>query len=72
VAILDQGVNLAGQQIKAGQQSDRAVAPVFVIAGEGGVHAGLGRQIGCCRCDRLDTRLFVVGDDGHRIIICIS
>ena len=30
VAILRQGVNLAGQQIDTGQQADRAVAPVFV------------------------------------------
>ena len=67
MAIPDQGVNLAGQQIDAGQQADRAVAFVFVIAREGRMHAGLGRQIGGRRCDRLDARLFVVGDDRHRV-----
>src|SRR6266508_874376 len=40
VAILDQGVNLAGQQVDAGQQADCAVALVFMVTGEGGVHAG--------------------------------
>src|SRR5215204_1518492 len=31
------------------------------------VHAGLGRQIGCRRCDRLDPWLLVVGDDRNRV-----
>ena len=30
--------------------------------------AGLGRQIGCRRCDGLDSRLFVVGNDRTRLI----
>ena len=46
VAILDQGVNLAGQQVDTGQQADRAVALVFMIAREGRMPAGLGRQVG--------------------------
>ena len=33
VAILDQGVNLAGQQIDAGQQGDRAMSLVLHSAG---------------------------------------
>ena len=45
VAILDQGMDLAGEQINAGQQADRAVALIFMIAREGRVRAGLGRQI---------------------------
>ena len=53
-------MNLAGHQIEASQQGHCAVALVFVVAGKGRVHAGLGRQIGCRRCDRLDTRLLVV------------
>ena len=32
MAIPDQGVNLTGQQIDAGQQADRAVTLVFMIA----------------------------------------
>ena len=35
VPILDQGVNLAGEKIDAGQQADRAVTLVFMIAAEG-------------------------------------
>ena len=45
VAILDQSVNRAGEQVDAGQQADRAVALIFMIAREGRVRAGLGRQI---------------------------
>jgi hypothetical protein len=41
VAILDEGVNLAGQQINPGQQADCAIALVFMIAREGRVPAGL-------------------------------
>ena len=46
VAVLDHGVNLAGDKVDAGQQGDRAVALVFMVAGEGRMNAGLGRQIG--------------------------
>ena len=35
MAILDQGVDFASEQIDAGQQADRAVTLVFVIAREG-------------------------------------
>jgi hypothetical protein len=35
VSILHQGVDLAGEQINAGQQADRAMAFVFMIAREG-------------------------------------
>ena len=34
VAVPDEGVNLTGEQIDAGQQTDRAVALVFMIARE--------------------------------------
>jgi hypothetical protein len=43
VAILDQSVNRAGEQVDAGQQADRAEALIFMIAREGRVLAGLGR-----------------------------
>src|SRR6476620_7147913 len=39
----------------------------LVIPREGGVDAGLGRQIGCRRSDGLDSRLFVVGDNRHSL-----
>ena len=45
VAVLDEGVNLPGEQIDAGQQTDRAVALVLVIAREGRMPAGFGRQV---------------------------
>src|SRR5215475_15789687 len=67
MAILDQGVNLTGQQIDAGHQGDRAVTLVLMLAGEGRVHAPHRRQIGCRRCDGLNTRLLVAGDDSHRL-----
>src|SRR5271169_1011064 len=37
VPILHQGMHLAGQQVDAGQQGDRAVALVFMLASEGRV-----------------------------------
>ena len=46
MAVLDHGVNLAGHKVDAGQQGDRAVALVFMVAGEDRMNAGLGRQIG--------------------------
>jgi hypothetical protein len=54
-------VNLAGEQIDAGQQADRAAPLVFMIAHEGRMGAGLGRQI-----HRLDPGLLVIGDDRLR------
>jgi hypothetical protein len=56
MAIPDQGMDLASEEVDAGQQADRAVALVFVLAGEGRMHAGLGRQVRGCGCDRLDAR----------------
>src|SRR5215831_4736451 len=45
VAVMDEGVNLTGQQIDAGHQSDRAVALVLVIAHESRMPAGIGGQV---------------------------
>jgi hypothetical protein len=67
VAVLDKGMNLAGEQINAGQQTDRAVALVFVIAGEGRMPTGLGGQVRSRRRDRLNARLLVIRDNHHRI-----
>jgi hypothetical protein len=55
MTVPDQGVNLAADEFDAGQQAHRAVAFIFELACEGGVHAGLGRQRG------VDT-LFQAGD----------
>ena len=68
MAVLDQGVNLAGHKVDAGQQGDRAVALVFMVAREGRMNAGLGRQIGGRCRNRLNTGLFVVGDNRHPVV----
>jgi hypothetical protein len=67
VAVSDQGMDLAGEQINPGPQAERAMAFVLMITREGRMHAGLRRQIRCRRCDRLDSWLFVAGDDRHRL-----
>src|SRR5260370_28654116 len=56
MAILDQGMDLAGDEIDAGQQADRAVALIFVLACGRRIRAGLGRQVGRGRCNGLDSR----------------
>src|SRR6516164_688963 len=66
MAVLDQGVNLAGEQIDTGQQTDRAIALVLMIAREGRMFAGLRRQVRGGRSERLNARLLVIGDDRHR------
>ena len=68
VAVLDQGVNLAGEQIDPGQQAERAMALVFVVAREGRMNVRFGWQVGSGRRDRLDAGLLVVGDDRHRVV----
>src|SRR5258708_242293 len=65
VAVSDERVDLPGKQVDSGQQAERAMAFVLMIPRKGGVGAGLGRQIGCRRCDGLDSRLFVVRNDRH-------
>jgi hypothetical protein len=42
----DQGVNLPGQQIDAGQKADGAMALVFMITPEGRMHGSTLRQVG--------------------------
>src|SRR3982074_3531846 len=67
VTLLDQGMDLPGEQINSGQQAERAMALVLIIARERRVGARHRRQIRCCGSDRLDSRLLVVGDDRHRL-----
>jgi hypothetical protein len=60
VAILDQGVHLAGQEVDAGHQGDRSVPLVLVIAADrrmGGWHRA---QVGGGRADRLDAGFLIV------------
>src|SRR6266403_3023701 len=65
VAVFDEGMDLPGEQINPGQQAERAMAFVLIITREARIDARLGRQIRRRRCDGLDSRLFVVGDDRH-------
>src|SRR5215468_3719564 len=67
MAVLDQGVNLAGKQIDTGQQTDCAVALVLVVACEGRVAARLRRQVRGRRSERLNAGLLVIRDDRHFI-----
>src|ERR1022692_3605297 len=67
VTLLDQGMDLPGEQINSGQEAERAMALVLIIARECRVGARHRRQIRCCRSNRLDSRLLVVGDDRHRL-----
>ena len=65
MAILDQRMYLAGDEIDAGQQADRAMTLIFMLTCEGRMDARFGRQIRGCGGDSLYTRLLVVGDDRH-------
>ena len=57
VAVLDTGMNLAAQQIDPGQQAQRSVPLVFMVACEARVNPRLRRQIGGGVADRLDPSL---------------
>ena len=46
VAVFDESMDLAGQQIDASQEARGTVAVVFVIPGESRMHAGHGRKVG--------------------------
>src|ERR1700676_983485 len=72
VAISDEGMNLPGEQIDPGQQTERAMAFVLMITREGRVDAGYRRQIGRGCCDGLDSRFFVIGDDRYRLARFLS
>src|SRR4249919_323719 len=67
VAISDERVDLAGEQINPGQQAERAMTFVLMIAREGRMNVWHGWQIRRRRSDDLDARLLVVGDDRCRL-----
>src|SRR5580658_370702 len=64
MAISDQGIDLPGEQVDAGHQSDRCVPLGRVIATDRRIGAGNRRPIGGRRADRLDAWFRVVRD--HR------
>ena len=55
VAGLDEGVDVAGDQIDAGKEADRPVALVLVVARKAHVPVGLRRQVRRGRGDRLNA-----------------
>lgn len=65
MALLAGGVDLAGQEVDAGEQAERTVTHVLVIACRALVPIGDGRQVVARRADRLDARLLVVGENRH-------
>src|ERR1700730_8250173 len=66
MSVLDEGVNLASEQINSGQEAHRTVALVFMIARKSWVGAGLGRQVRALVGDCLNPWLLIVRDDRHR------
>jgi hypothetical protein len=67
MAIFDQSMDLAGHKVDAGQQADGSEALIFMIAGEGRMHAGLRRQVRCRGGRRLDPWLLAIRDDRNRV-----
>ena len=65
MAISHQRVNLAGQQINPGHQAQRAMTFVFMIAHLARMNVRHWWQIRRRRCDDLDARLLVLGDDRY-------
>jgi hypothetical protein len=60
VAVLDEGVHLAGQQVDAGHQGDRSMALVLVIAADRWMGAGLWAKVGSDGADRLDAGFLII------------
>jgi hypothetical protein len=67
MSILDKRMDLAGHEINPGQEAQRAMALILVIAGEGCMNAGFWRQVRRRRADRLQAGFFIVRDDRHRV-----
>jgi len=65
VAVLDQVVDVTGEQIDPRHQGQSAVPLVFVIAHHGRAFARQGRAIRRGRPDRLDPWFLVIRDDGE-------
>jgi hypothetical protein len=67
MALFHQSMDLAAQQVDAGQQADYAAALIFTITGEGRMHGGLRRQLPHRGGNRLDPWLLVIGDDRNPV-----
>src|ERR1700755_3208494 len=63
MAIFEAGVNLAREQVDPGEQAQRAMTLVFMIARPARMRPRLRWQVGGGVPDRLDSGLLVVGDD---------
>src|SRR6266481_3620218 len=62
VALLDQGMDVTGEQIDPRHQGQGAVALVLVIAHHSRADAGKGRAVRRGRSDRLDAWFLIVRD----------
>src|SRR5689334_21646123 len=69
MAVLDEGVHLAGQQVDAGHQSDRSMALVLVIATDRWMGAGHWAKVGSDGADSLDAGFLVIADDRDRRLL---
>src|ERR1700751_226698 len=67
VALLNQSMDMTGEQIDTGHQGQRAVAFVLMIAHHSRAGAGQWRAIRRCRTNRLDSGFLVVRDDGEAV-----
>jgi hypothetical protein len=67
MAVFEQGVDLAGEQIDPGQQAERAHGACTHDRAGMSLGAKHRRQIRRCGRDRLDSRLLVVGDNRYRL-----
>jgi len=64
MAVLDQGMDFAGDEIDPASKLTVAVALVLKLAGEGRVHARLGpASPGAVVANRLNAGLLVIGDE---------
>jgi hypothetical protein len=62
-------MDFAGDEIDAGQQADRAVALVLMLARPSSDGRRLGRQVRSGGSDRLNAGLLIIGDNRHPIAL---
>ena len=67
VPVHDHPTNMTIEQINAGHQTYRSVPDVFVITGPLGMTLPIWWQVRCFRFNCLNTRLFIIGQDGNNI-----
>jgi len=66
VSFLDAGADLAGEEVDAGQEAQRSVPDIFMIAPHARMARRRGPQVWRRRSDRLQAGLLVIGNDRDR------